>query len=88
MDHSTFFFLFNSSYTGGLLHCYMYMLDEPNPFVILEMSVYFVAFSLFLVKNPLSKQYNPKQTPHNVASDLGLRCLPMTLLRGFPVRMG
>ena len=29
----------------------------------------------------LSNNVDPDQTPHNVASDLGLHCLPMTLLR-------
>ena len=36
----------------------------------------------------LANNEDPDQTPHNVASDLGLHCLPMTLLRGFQVRMG
>ena len=29
----------------------------------------------------LANTVDPDQTPHNVASDLGLHCLPMTLLR-------
>ena len=29
----------------------------------------------------LANGVDPDQTPHNVASDLGLYCLPMTLLR-------
>ena len=33
------------------------------------------------MENPVYKQCRPGQTPHNVASDLGLHCLPMTLLR-------
>ena len=56
-----------------------------SPFVILEMSGLFVAFILFWMENPVSKQRSPDQTPHYVASDLGLHSLPMTLLQ---VRMG
>ena len=33
----------------------------------------------YLIENPLNKQYRPDQTPHDVASDLGLHCLLMTL---------
>ena len=29
----------------------------------------------------LANNVDPDQTPHYVASDLGLHCLPMTLLR-------
>ena len=43
--------------------------------------VYFVAFILFLKENPVSKNVDPDQAPHDVASDLGLRCLLLTLLR-------
>ena len=28
----------------------------------------------------LANNVDPAQTPHNVASDLGLHCMPMTLL--------
>ena len=31
------------------------------------------------MENPVSKQ-------HNVASDQGLHCLPMTFFKGFPVK--
>ena len=41
----------------------------------------FVAFSLFLMENLLANNVDPDQMPHYVASDLGLHCLPMTLLR-------
>ena len=46
--------------------------------------VCFVAHILFLMQNPvteLANTRNPDQMPHDVASDLGLYCLPMTLLR-------
>ena len=42
---------------------------------ILSLLVYF--WWKFLLANTV----DPDQTPHNVASDLGLHCLPMTLLR-------
>ena len=32
------------------------------------------------MENPVSKQCRSDQMPHYVASDLGLHCLPMTLL--------
>ena len=31
---------------------------------------------------------DPDQMPHYVASDLGLHCLPVTLLPGFPGKNG
>ena len=44
--------------------------------------VYFVAFILFFLwEIPLANNVDPDQTPHDMASDLGLHCLPMTLLR-------
>ena len=43
--------------------------------------VYFVAFILFLRKILLANTVEPDQTPHDVASDLGLHCLPTTVLR-------
>ena len=42
--------------------------------------VYFAAFILFLMDNPVCKHCRPYQMTHYVASDLGLHCLPMTLL--------
>ena len=60
-----------------------------SPFVILGVSGLFVAFILFLMEILLANSVDPDQTPHyvtyNVASDLGLHCLPFT---EFPVRMG
>ena len=35
----------------------------------------------FCGKMTLANNIDPDQTPHNVASDLGLRCLPLILLR-------
>ena len=53
-----------------------------SSFVILRVLHYFVTFILFLMENPVSS-VDPDQTPHYVASDLGLPCF-----MGFPVRMG
>ena len=48
-----------------------------SPFVILGVSGSFCRYySIFEANN-----VHPDQTPHDVASDLGLHCLPMTLLR-------
>ena len=35
----------------------------------------------FLLKILLENNVDPKQMPHYVASDLGLHCLPITLLQ-------
>ena len=52
-----------------------------SPFVILGMSVYFVPFILFFDrKSCYQSTVDADQIPHDVVSDLGLRCLPMTLL--------
>ena len=42
---------------------------------------YFVAFILFLWKILLANDVDPDRMPHDVASDLGLHCLPMIHLR-------
>ena len=55
------------------------MLDKSS-FHFGGVGYYFVAFILFLMENPVSKQVDPDQMPHYVASDLGLHYLPMTLL--------
>ena len=41
----------------------------------------FFLYCFFLWKILLANDVNPYQTPHDVASDLGLHCLPMTRLR-------
>ena len=40
------------------------------------------------MENPASKNVDPYQMPHYVASNLGLHCLSMILFIGFLVRMG
>ena len=53
-------------------------------FVILGMSGLFCHFILLLMENLkilLANTADPDQMPHYVASDLGLHCLPMTLLK-------
>ena len=52
-----------------------------NVFAILGVSDLFCRFYsiFFLWKIKLTKSVDPDQTPHYVASDLGLHCLPMTL---------
>ena len=51
-------------------------------FDILGMSGLFCHFYfIFFMEKPISKQCRPGQTPHCVASDLGLHCLAMNLLR-------
>ena len=60
-----------------------------SPFVILGESGLFAALFYFGWKILLENTVDPDQTPQDVASDLGLHCLRMTLLfSGFRVRMG
>ena len=52
-----------------------------SPFVILGVLGLFYRFNFILDENPVSDSVDSDQTPHYVASDLGLHCLPMTLLQ-------
>ena len=52
-----------------------------SPFVILGIGVYCVPFILFWWKILLANNVDPDQMPHFVASNLGLHCLPLTLLQ-------
>ena len=53
-----------------------------SPFVILGASSLFCCFcSNFDEKKMLANNVDPDQTPHDVASDLGLHCMPLTILR-------
>ena len=53
-----------------------------SSFVTLGVPGLFCCFySIFDGKILLAKNVDPDQTPHYVASDLGLHCLPMTLLQ-------
>ena len=54
-----------------------------SPFVILGVSGLFCHFYSILMEILLANVIDPDQTPHHVASDLGLHCLLMTLY-GFP----
>ena len=54
---------------------------STSPFVILGVSGLFCRFYFILFdgKMLLANSEDPDQTPHYVASDLGLRCFPLTL---------
>ena len=67
-------------YTSGLFHCYM--LDKPICHFRGVRSILSLLF-YFGWKILLANCVGPDQMPHYVASDLGLHCLPMTLLRDF-----
>ena len=57
------------------------MLEESiHHFIISICRVSFVPFFLFLMENLLAYNEDPNQVPHYVVSDLGLHCLPMTIL--------
>ena len=66
-----------------LTHCILVdsstVICRISLFVILGMKGLFCRFIRFLVKILLANNVEPDQTPHNVASDLGLHCLPTTL---------
>ena len=73
---SCFISVFNPLYTGGLFHCYI--LDES--ICDLGMSGLFCLFYSNFDGKLLANNVDPDQTPHYVASDLGLHCLLMALL--------
>ena len=64
-------------YTGGLFLCYI--LGESICHFRMS-SLFCCFFSIFDGKILLANNLEPDQTPHYVVSDLGLQCLPMTLL--------
>ena len=68
---------FNPLFTGRSFHCYM--LDKSISQYTDIGSILLLLF-FFFMENPVSKQCSSDQTPHDVASDRGLQCLPMTLL--------
>ena len=58
------------------------MTCRTSPIVILGMSGIFCRFYyIFDGKSLLANNVDPDQMPHHVATDLGLHCIPMTLLR-------
>ena len=63
--------------TGGLFHCYM---SEESICYFRGVGSILSFFILFEWKILIANTVDPDQTPHNVASDLGLHCLPLTLL--------
>ena len=77
---------FNPLYTGGLFH--YYMLDESIFHIRVNGSI--LSFLLyFWWKILLANTVDPDQTPHHVASDMDLDCLPIhDSFTGFQVRMG
>ena len=68
----------NPLYTNGHIHCYM--LDESICYFRGVVSILSPLF-YFRWKILLANNVDPDQMPHYVASDLGLHCLPMTLLQ-------
>ena len=69
---------FNTLYTGGLFHCYM--LDKSICHLRVVGSILSLLFYCWW-NILLANSVDPDQTPYYVASDLGLHCLPVTLLR-------
>ena len=53
---------------------------STSPFVILGLSSLFCRFYSVFDGKSLANSVGPNQTPHYVASDLGLHCLPVMLL--------
>ena len=67
-----------------LTHCILVnsfaVIYWASPFVILGQSSLFCILFYFRWKILLASNVGPDQKPHYVASDLGLHCLPMTIL--------
>ena len=82
----------NSRFSFGLIHFILVdssaVICWTSPFVILRVSGLFVAFILFWWKILLANNVDPDQTPHFVASDLGLHCLTFDTFTGFPGKTG
>ena len=69
----------NPLFAGELFHCYM--LEESTcHFRDVGSILLLLVFSVWL-KILLANNVGPDQMPHDVASDLGLHCLPVTILR-------
>ena len=68
-----------------LTHCILVdsstVICGMSPFVSFGVLGLFCQFHSIFVENPqLANNVDPDQAPHYVASDLGFRCLPMTIL--------
>ena len=74
---TTYTFIFNPLYTGGLYHCYI--LDKSICHFRGVRSVLSFSF-YFLLKILLANNVDPDWTPQYVASGMVLHCLPMALL--------
>ena len=75
-EHAQFAYPLIPLHTCGLFHCYIW----TSSFDILGVSGLFRRFySIFLRKILLANNVDPDQTPHDVASDLGLHCLSVNL---------
>ena len=68
----------NPFYSGSLFRCYM--LDESVCHFRGVGSILLLLF-YFGWKILLANNVDPDQTPYYVVSDLGLHCLPITLIR-------
>ena len=68
----------NTLYTGGLFHCYK--LDES---ICHFKGIGSISSLIIFFEREILSANNvvPDPMPHDVASDLGLQCLPMTHLR-------
>ena len=68
-----------------LTHCIQTRLSHTtywkSPISILGMSCYEICIFLEKMAKPFANRGDPDQTPHSAASDVGLHCLPITLLR-------
>ena len=69
---------------GSLTHCILVdsstIICWTSPFVILGVSGLLCHFYSVFDESPVTNNVDPDQMPHHVAVDLGLHCLPMTIL--------
>ena len=68
----------------GLTHCVLVVSSTVTcwtspSFILGVLGLFCSLYSIFDGKSCLTKNVDPDQMPHDVASDLSLHCLPMTL---------
>ena len=78
MQINTFAIALCPWHTGRLFH---YCMTDESIYHFKGVGSILSLLFFFLWKILLAKKVDSDQTPHNVASDLGLHCLPMSLLR-------
>ena len=71
----------------------MYSIDSPTLYIGSPVSILGTpSYEIYMPQRKMAKLFansgDPDQTPRSAASDLGLLCLPISLLQGLPTTMG